>query len=733
MAKSSFALLAIAATTAHSSSVNGHANPIRKVVTMLQNLKAKVEGEGAKEREIHEKYMCYCKNGAASLEKSLADGGSRFPQLEADIKAAEAKKAGLDNEIANHKADQVGAKKGMEEATALRDKEEKEFNAELVEAQAELNPINQALTLLGAGNATEAGNATAAGNATEAAAPAEEAAAASDVSFVQSTFLRSGTAQALKKLVQAKSNMNDGDRGELISFLSGTMLPGNFDPTEIIGILQGMKDNVAADIAELQKAEADNIKSYEGVMAAKKAELAPIQALVEEKMMRVGEIPVDLVQMKNDLGDTGEQMVQDKKFLADLGSNCATKEKFWEENVRMRGQEIQALADTIKVLNDDDALELFKQTLPGAASLFQIAETSADMRARASSALEHVGGHNVGVDFIVMSLQGKKAGNAKVAKLIDDLVTSLKQEGQDDLEKKTYCAQQFDQADDKKKMIQGEVGDHEATIADLSSVPSELKSEIDALGDGIRDLDKSVAEATEQRKEEADDYAPLMASDAAAKELILFAKNRLNKFYNPKLHKANVRQMTDEDHATVAAGGTLAPHGPTGGIADTGITVGFDQQIPPPPEAVAAYSKKSQESNGVIALMDLLVKDLDKEMTEAEATEKNAQKSYQNFMADAATKRSKDSKALADKESALADTNARLLEVKDAKTSSNKELMAVEQYIGDLHAECDWLLKYFDMRKEIRTLEIDALKKAKAILAGADYSFLQRKTFLHTK
>jgi len=523
--------------------------------------------------------------------------------------------------------------------------------------------------------------------------------------------------------------MNEGDRSELLSFLSNNEAsPAN---GEIIGILQGLQDEVVAKIAELKKNEEAGIVSYDEVIAARTRELEPIQAMVEEKMMRVGEIPVAIVQMKNDLGDTGEQIVEDKKFLADLDKNCATKQKFFEENVAMRGQEIQALADTIKVLNDDDALELFKKTLPGASSFLQISETTADMRGRAASALDTVKGRNVGVDFIVLSLQGKSQGSDKVAKLIDDLTATLKKEGQDDLKKKEYCAKQFDEADDKKKVVETELGNHESTISDLESVPAQLTEEIDALGDGIRELDKSVAEATEQRKEEAAAYAPLMANDATAKELILFAKNRLNKFYNPKLYKAPTRELSDEDRATLAAGGTLAPNGPTGGIAGTGI--GFSQQLPPPPQAVEAYSKKSEQSNGVIALMDLLVKDLDKEMTEAEATEKYAQKDYDNFMKDAAEKRTKDAQALSDKEGALADTKARISEVTDAKAASERDLMAVEEYISKLHAECDWLLKYFDMRKEIRTLEIDALKKAKAILAGADYSFLQRKTFLHTK
>jgi septal ring factor EnvC (AmiA/AmiB activator) len=656
---------------------------------MLQNLKAKVEGEGAKERELHDKYMCYCKNGAASLEKSVADAGPKVTELESSISEAEARKAQMDQEIANHKADQVGAKEAMTEATALREKGKAAFDQELADAEAELGPINEALVALAHG--------------------------------LGGSFIQSSGAQVLKKVVQAKNDMNDGDRSELISFLADNSEYAPADG-EIIGILNGMKDQVNEDIAALNTTETTDIANYEGLMAAKEKELEPIQAMVEDKLLRASKIPVEITEMKNDLGDTGEQIVEDKKFLSDLSKNCATKQKFFDENVRMRGQEIEALADTIKVLNDDDALELFKKTnLPGASSFLQISESTSQMRARALSVLSGIKHRNVGVDFIVLSLQGKKKGSDKVIKLITDLTAALKKEGQDDADKKVYCAKQFDESDDKKKVLETEVNDHESTISDLETVPNQLTSEIDALGDGIRELDKSVAEATEQRKEEADAYAPLMANDATAKDLILFAKNRLNKFYNPKLYKPPVQNLSDEDRAVMAAGGTLAP-AQAGGIAGTGIGL---NQLPPPPQAIEAYSKKSEESGGVIALMDLLVKELDKEMIEAEMTEKNAQEDYQNFMSDAAEKRQKDAQAMSDKEGVLADTKARLLEAKDAKAASTRNLMAVEQFISSLHSECDWLIKYFDMRKEARNGEIEAMTKAKAILSGADYSFLQ--------
>merc|ERR1719426_253822 len=186
---------------------------------------------------------------------------------------------------------------------------------------------------------------------------------------------------------------------------------------------------------------------------------------------------------------------------------------------------------------------------------------------------------------------------------------------------------------------------------------------------------------------------------------------------------------------TLAAGGTLAPtEAPSGGIAGTGITVLADvaqhsqAKPPPPPEAPGAYKKKSEESGGVIAMIDLLVKDLDKEMTVAKTEEKDAQGDYEQMMKDSAEKRADDSKTLANKESALADNEATLQKSTDDKVSTEKELAATLGYIQSLHAECDWLLKYFDVRKEARTSEIDALGKAKAVLSGADYSLVQMKS-----
>lgn len=294
---------------------------------------------------------------------------------------------------------------------------------------------------------------------------------------------------------------------------------------------------------------------------------------------------------------------------------------------------------------------------------------------------------------------------------------------------------QFDHADDKKKTLEYTISGEEKAIEAAEEGVATLKEEIAALEAGIKDLDKSVAEATEQRKEESEEFTELMASDTAAKELLAFAKNRLNKYYNPKLYKAAPKRvLSAEDEVVVSMGGTLAPTAPPGGIAGTGISlveVSAHMQLqrkdapPPPPEAAAAYAKKSGESTGVITMIDMLIKDLDKEMTEAQTTEKDSQSDYEELMKDSAAKRTQDAKTLAEKSATQAALEADIESHKDEKLSATKQLIATAEYIASLHGECDWLLKYFDVRKEARTGEIASLGGAKDVLSGADYSLVQ--------
>merc|ERR1719293_388965 len=139
--------------------------------------------------------------------------------------------------------------------------------------------------------------------------------------------------------------------------------------------------------------------------------------------------------------------------------------------------------------------------------------------------------------------------------MIDKMVAMLKEEQLSDEHKKEYCELQFDESDDKKKELEHtmEVLTNEEQKA--TAAIEKLTEEIAALVAGIKALDESVASATEQRKEENQEYKNLIASDSAAKELLDIAKNRLNKFYNPSLYKPPAKtELSAESRIVVSMG-----------------------------------------------------------------------------------------------------------------------------------------------------------------------------------
>jgi len=661
----------------------------------------KIEAEKAKDSELWEKYQCYCKTNGASLQESIAAAEAKMPQVSAAIEEMTATKARLEQELKDHKSGREEATKSMQDATAIREKEAAAFQKEADEYNANLQALSKAIEAIDSGMA--------------------------------GSFLQTNNAQRLQHIITSIADVESADRETLLAFLSSS---SQYVPQsgEISGLLKQIKDDMSKSLSEIVSAEDAAKETYAALIAAKEKEVAAHTSAIEDKTVRVGNAGVEIATMEADLSDTEKVMMADKKFAEDMLASCGEKEKEWAEIEKSRQAELAAIAETIKILNDDDALELFKKTLPSA-SLVQVTRSAALSRRKAIEILRRAPQHrNEGMDLIALALTGKKVSFEKVFKMIDNLVATLATEQQDDDHKKEYCEKQLDTTEDKKKALEQSISSLDLRIEDATEAISTLKDEIEVLTKSIKSLDKEVAEATETRKEEHEEYSELISSNTAAKQLIGVAKNRLQKFYNPALYKPPPkRELTSEEEIYTSFGGTLAPTPAPGGIAGTGVEAFVQvhaqtdkEAPPPPPESFAPYAKKAQESNGVFALLDMLVADLDKEITEAEADEKNAQSAYETFMSDAAEKRTQASQAITQKDSAKADAEAELQTAKDGKTSKTKELMATEEYTASLHSECDWLLKNFDLRKAARASEVDSLKAAKAVLAGADYSFLQK-------
>jgi chromosome segregation ATPase len=691
-------------------------NPIRRIVNLLQMMAKEVEADGEKDKDMTEKYVCYCEVNLKKLEDSLAALTEEIPQIESGVEGAVSQKTQVEEDLAKAKTDRAAAQDAIASATEQREKEAKAFDAESTEDKANIAACTKAIAAISKG--------------------------------LGESFLQSDSAKFLRNYVLNTENMDRYTRRMLTDFLSTSQTEGaeTMGSGEILGVLKQLLDEMKEELKEVVDSENAAIAEFESLVAAKEKEIAACTSAIEAKTAKNGELAVKIVNLKNDLSDAQEALGDDQVFLAELKKGCATAQKEYEERVKMRAEETVAISETVKILNDDDSLDLFKKTLSltQGTSLLQM-RRDVDIRDDALENLQNLSDqkHNQ-VGLIQLALMGKKVSFDKIISMIDDLVVVLKDEQVKDEEQKEYCEAEFEKSDDKKKDLSFKIEGLEASIGEMTEGVAKLADEIKALSDGITALDKSVAEATATRKEEHEEFVTVGAQNNAAMQLLEVAKNRLNKFYNPTLYKApERRELTEEERIYVNSGGAdprdaeeaAAPEG----IAGTGVSVfaqvraktKSDVAPPPPPATADAFKKK--DAGGPVALIDKLKNELAMEIKADEFDEKEAQENYEELMADSAAKRAADSKTITEKEAQKAGLEGDLEQGKKDKAASDKEMMMLKEYIASLHKDCDFLIQNFDLRKESRSSEIDALGKAKATLSGADFSFLQVKTFLALK
>jgi len=668
--------------------ITQQANPIRKVVNVLTMMSEKVEAEGKRNKELFEKYECYCKTNDEEVSKAVDSATERIPQLQATVKESSSVKSQLQTELKDHKTDRAEGAAALEKAAKLREKEEAQYAQDSGDLKTNISALGKAVGAL-------------------------------EKNLAGAAFLQTevSAVQKIKTLVETNMSLSEDDRSTLSSFLA-TGAKG--DSSEIVGILKTMKEEMEKDLSKVEEDEKDRRKAHEELVASKQREIASTTSTIENKTERVGVLAVKESEARDDLEETQKTQVSDQEFLVNLRESCEEQRKAFAQQQKTRAEEQTAIAETIKILNSDDALDLFKKTLPSPeVALIQMHATTKSLSKTALNLIKHLPNQGPELSLLAFSLKSKKVDFGKVTKMVDDLVVVLKKEQQNDDQHKDYCAAEFDKSDDKKKTTERDIAGLSSQKGETEGLIEAIETEVLALKAGIVNLDKSVADASAQRKAEHAEFVQTSSENQASLSLIEFAKNRLNKFYNPKLYKAPApQQLSESDQVYQNFGGEIPTQAP-GGISGTGITV-LQRDAPP-----AAPTYKKGNSGGVTGMMEMLAQDLRTEMTEAEGEEKNAQAEYEKLMADSQAKRAADSEAVTNKEVAKANADENLQDTTESLGESQAALAAVNEAIHNLHGTCDFLVANFDTRKTARTQEIEGLQKAKATLAGASFSLVQ--------
>merc|ERR1719158_507433 len=260
----------------------------------------------------------------------------------------------------------------------------------------------------------------------------------------------------LKKIVQSYPNVDVSDRRQAVAFLEDSS-ESTAASDQIVGILKAMKDDIEAELKEAIADEEKAVAGYNDLKASKEKEIEMATEAIETKMARQGELAVSVVQTKDALEDANEEAADTTKFLATLEKDCATKEQEMAERTKMRNMEITAISEAIGILNDDDALDVFKKALPSSfvqtVGFLQSRDAKASRARKAQALIAGIAGKSkdTHLNLILYTLTTKLKLKSSGAfdednKMIDDMIVLLGKQQKEDEKQKAYCEDEFEKA-----------------------------------------------------------------------------------------------------------------------------------------------------------------------------------------------------------------------------------------------------------------------------------------------
>jgi len=645
-------------------------SPVSKVIVLLQDMLKQLEKEAEEDEEIYDALACWCETNDKAKTKSIADAEARIKDLETKIEELTATSARLNTEIDGLNKEVQANEEALADATKMREKQLEEFNAEEQDALNSIELLGGAIETLGAHHGASM-------------LEIPDRVAISNVLKHQMTV--NGE--------QYEGIISPSQKRQIQAFIQNKVMPGSsgssYEPKSgaIFGILEQMKETFETNLAASQKEEEQNQRAYEDLKAAKEMEIAAGKQQIDTKTQELASADEKNAQAKEDLEDTTNTLSADEQFLMMLKEKCSVTDEEWEERQKTRQTEMQACSKALAVLSSDDAHDLFKSTFnPG---FLQTSITHPVQRNKAYTVLMDASKRHPRLS--AMASRVRLDAFEKVKKAIDDMITQLGKEKEDEIKHKDFCTDELNQNQLQTEKKQREKSDLEAKIEDLELTIKTLTEQIDQLKAEIAELQVQMKRAGEDREKENKEFQQTVADQRASVILLSKALDILQGFYD----KAALLQQQQE---------------PAG---------------PPPPPGFKEY-KKNPQSSGVMAMITQIIEDSKAMEAEAIKAEGSAQSAYEAFVNETNASIEAKSKDIANKSESKAKAEDYLVQAQTEHAAVLSNLDELSAYNSELHASCDYILKNFDIRQTARDEEVEALKQAKAILSGADMeAFLQ--------
>jgi len=748
----------------------GKPNVIERVVELMGTLREKIRNDGELEQGSYDKYACWCED---TLSKKAAD----IATAKGSIDALQSEIVKLKGEIATHTADIAQLKKDIaanvesqREATEVRDKERADYEEDKNQNEQCMGALEAAIKVLhGAGTVKKA----------NLLATMQEAQLLSVVAGVRSLLRNPAVTksvspedmQLVEKFVGRPEDFVGARSAGLpaaihggvvkpVSLRSGVFYPnelggflsaiqvgqtpnpyGDYAPKSdrISGILKTMYDTFARDLERNNVEEADKQKAFEELMQTKIAEMKTLQATLDQQTIYEADKARQLADTKVLLDNTKEQLEADEKFFAQAKTSCKEKAGEWAERVRMRTEEMKGIDNAVELLGSDDSKAIFENA------------TSSFLQVGSANQADDSVLRDTGKDAAYRRLQSlaSRLQSVKIARLAAALTTSghfdgviasihemlarLRAEEQEDVEHRDRCQNAENDNTITSEDLTSDIDKLDSELQRSSDEKEELQGKIAAAEEKINQTSEEARELRAERVEAEQRFRQSVKDDTEAIALLGKAIEALSAYYKKNKMPIGLVQAPARAAAALAQErrglrrarrhgvGSAAPgDGPPAGPAGPPEYTVNPEKAPETIWEEGDYKGSSSEAGGLVAILQMIQEDFEKEIAAARKGDSAAQATYEENMAGLNEILEKLTAMRNSLDKDLAELKVKIVGMETTKGFKGTSLELEVEKKGTLEGDCGWVKTHFQSRRDKRKAEMDGLLEAKNYLAGME-------------
>jgi chromosome segregation ATPase len=651
-------LLCVAAATSVS--------PVQKVIQLLDDLKAKVEGDLDREAKLMGEYTTWCDEESNSKEDAITSSKRTIGDLTATIEDSKGQIMTLTSTV-EEVTGKISASEGeLAEATSIREKAAKDFGASEKELVDTVDSLSRATSLIKRNlGLIQSGKATTELNAI----------ASSLSQIVEASWVTSHQKSVVQSLLQQK----DGD--EDLSFSpqsTSAAYSGHSDG--ILDTLSDMGEKAESSLSSSRKDEMESQHAYAMLKQGLEGEIGVMKKQLSEATQQKSATQEALHTAESDLATTQKTLADDEKYLAELKSSCSAKAAEWEERQKDAAGEMGAIAKAKEVLSEGVRVFLQQTTRT------RVGESNPNQRKAALKVLKGLARKYKTFGLIEIASRVASDPFGKVRGLIESMIGKLEEEAAKEADQKSFCDEEIGESRAKQADLNGQMDKESARIAKGEADKAKLLEEIKTLEAQVAEIDAGQAEATQVRQEEHADYLKSSEDFKDAAEAVAKAIAVLNDYYTSASF-VQTKQAPELGGANKDIGSTIT------------------------------------------SMLSAAESDFTKLLADCEAGESAAQDAYDKLTQDNKVAKSTKQSDAKGKGQEVKQLEVALSNYKEDHETLSTELTAVLNYLDKLKPQCETKAMSYGERKARREEEIAGLKEALQILSD-DTAFLEVKSAL---